>query len=474
MNKQNKTVSLLILALIFSVLALVAIVYFLVTGLLLPRGQNENPKGNELKIPVLLQDQNPDPNIAEFILDAQFGETNFIGSRLTQTLGYNGSYLGPVIRLRQGEKVNIRVNNELNYPTTVHWHGLVVDGEQDGGPHQGIQPGESWNPTFTVDQAAATLWFHPHFMGDTADQVYYGLAGLIYIDDENSEKLNLPNEYGINDIPLIVQDRSFNSDGSFAYSTSMMGVVAGDTILINGTINPYVNVNRGNVRFRILNASNSQNFEFRLSDGSSFLQIASDGGFLEAPLARKSIFLSPGERAEVIVEFAKTKRNTVSLMLENRSIMDINLTRSITDMTEIPGSLTTITPIQSSDHPKTRVFELQSMGISGTINGKSFDMNRIDEEVNLNESEIWIIKNLGGMMQTGGHPFHVHGTQFQVISRNGKTPPLQESGFKDTVFVDIGEEVAIRVRFTHTGIFMYHCHILEHEDNGMMGQFRVS
>ena len=161
-------------------------------------------------------------------------------------------------------------------------------------------------------------------------------------------------------------------------------------------------------------------------------------------------------------------------MLGSQSIMDINLTGANTDMTEIPGSLTTITPIQISDKPTTRVFELQSMGISGTINGKSYDMNRIDEEVKLDESEIWIIKNLGGMMQAGGHPFHVHGTQFQIISRNGREPPPQERGFKDTVFVNLGEEVAIRVRFTHPGIFMYHCHILEHEDNGMMGQFRVS
>ena len=478
MNNPDKKVSLLILALTISVLALAAIVYFLASGLLLPQvqnaSQNENQNGNELIIPALLQDQNTDPNIADFVLDVQSGETDFFGGNETKTLGYNGSYLGPVMRIRQGEKVNILVNNQLGFSTTLHWHGLVVDGEQDGGPHQGIKPGESWSPTFTVDQAAATLWYHPHLMGETANQVYYGLAGLIYIDDENSEKLNLPKDYGINDIPLIVQDRSFNSDGSFAYRTSMMGVVAGDTIMINGTINPFVNVSKGNVRFRILNASNSQNFEFLLSDGSNFQQIASDGGFLEAPLNRKSIFLAPGERAEVIVDFSKTKQNTVSLMLGSQSIMDINLTDANTDRTEISGSLTTITSIQSSDNPKTRVFALQSMGISGTINGKSFDMNRIDEEVNLNETEIWIIKNLGGMMQAGGHPFHVHGTQFQIISRNGREPPPQERGFKDTVFVNLGEEVAIRVRFTHPGVFMYHCHILEHEDNGMMGQFRVS
>lgn len=474
MNNQSKKVSILVFTLIISVIVLGVIIYFLVSSLLLPRNQYENQESNELKIPVLLPDQNPDPNTVDFVLDIQSGETNFIGSRQTKTLGYNGSYLGPVIRFRKGEQVNIMVNNQLGFATTLHWHGLVVDGDQDGGPHQGIQPGDSWNPTFVVDQAAATLWYHPHLKDETADQVYYGLAGLIYIDDEYSDQLNIPKDYGINDIPLIVQDRSFNSDGSFAYRTSMMGVVAGDTIMINGTVNPYLNVNKGNVRFRILNASNSQNFEFSLSDGSNFQQIASDGGFLEAPLARKSVFLAPGERAEVIVDFSKTRRDTLSLMSGNQSIMVINLTNTEADMTEIPVSLTSVMPIQLGDNPITRVFDLQSMGISGTINGKTFDMDRIDEEVKLNESEIWVIRNSGSMMQASGHPFHVHGTQFQVISRNGKAPPPHERGFKDTVFVDLGEEVKIRVRFTHPGIFMYHCHILEHEDNGMMGQFRVS
>ncbi len=474
MNKSDKKTTPFVLALIVSVLALFATGTFLVYNFLLPRVQNSGQKGNMLKIPALLQDKNPDPNIADYILEAQSGQTNFIGKKLTQTLGYNGSYLGPVLRIRKGEKVNIRVNNQMSYPTTLHWHGLVVDGEQDGGPHQGIQPEESWSSSFTVDQAAATLWYHPHFMGDTANQVYYGLAGLIYIDDENSEQLNIPKEYGVNDIPLIVQDRSFNSDGSFAYRTSMMGVVAGDTILINGTTNPLLNVNKGNVRFRILNASNSQNFEFSLSDKSAFQQIASDGGFLEAPLPHQSILLAPGERVEVIVDFSKTKHSKVSLMLGNSPIMMINLNSANTDRTEIPNSLTKITPIPSGNSPKTRVFELQSMGISGTINGKSFDMNRIDEEVNLSETEIWIVRNRGGMMQNSGHPFHIHGTQFQVISRNGQAPPLQEQGFKDTVFVNTGEEVTIRIRFSHPGVFMYHCHILEHEDSGMMGQFTVS
>ncbi|MDD4139198.1 MAG: multicopper oxidase domain-containing protein [Eubacteriales bacterium] len=474
MSRIVKQRTWLILALLASVLALASIIFLLVSWLYLPHARSDRQNGNELKIPDMLQDQNADPDMAEFVLEAQSGQTNFLGSVMTDTLGYNGSYLGPVLRIRRGEKVTIHVNNRLDFPTTLHWHGLVVDGEQDGGPHQGIQPGESWNPSFTVDQPAATLWYHPHLLGDTADQVYYGLSGLIYIEDEISDQLNLPQTYGQNDIPLIVQDRSFNRDGSLAIRTSMMGVAAGDTLLINGTVNPYLDVAGEAVRFRILNASNAQNMTFRFSDNSRFWQIASDGGFLAAPLIRRSVFLAPGERAEIIVDFSKTTRSDVALMVGKSALMAIHISDERADTFDIPESLTQIEPLPEDHAPNTRIFDLQSMGISGTINGQFFDMNRIDEEVRLGETEIWIIRNRGGMMQAVGHPFHVHGTQFQIISRNGRPPPPHEQGFKDTVFVPIGEEVAIRVRFTHAGLFMYHCHILEHEDNGMMGQFQVS
>ncbi len=434
----------------------------------------ERRNGNELKIPVQLEDTHPDPGVADYVLTAQTGQTRFINELPASTLGYNGTYLGPVLRFKQGEKVNIRVDNNLSFATTIHWHGLVVDGDQDGGPHQGILPGESWNPSFMVDQPAATLWYHPHLMGNTADQVYYGLAGLIYIDDEISSELAIPKDYGKNDYPLIIQDRSFKRDGNFDYRTSMMGVMPGDLILVNGTVDPYLNVNREPVRLRILNASNSQNFYLRLSDGSSFQQIASDGGFLGSPLTKADLFLAPGERAEIIVDFSTIDRGSLALLNGNRAILDFNLSGPASNgRVEFPQSLRAPSEIPIGTNPKTRVFVLQSMGLNGTINGQYFDMDRIDEEVNIDETEIWIIRNIGGMMQPGGHPFHVHGTQFQVMARNGQEPPPQERGFKDTVYVGLGEEVKIKVRFTHKGLYMYHCHILEHEDGGMMGQFRV-
>lgn len=478
MNRFRIKITLLVLALVALVTALAFVIWFLIRGpaltssTLQPELPGKDQPSRPLKIPAVLEDLNPDPGIADFLLEAQEGQTTFTGTP-AKTLGYNGSYLGPVIKMRRGEQVNIQVKNKLTDATTIHWHGLVVDGSQDGGPHQGIRPGGVWSPSFTVDQAAATLWYHPHLMGTTADQVYFGLAGLIYIEDEVSDRLNLPKTYGIDDIPLIVQDRSFNRDGSFSYVTSMMGVIPGDTLLVNGTLNPSLTVTKGLIRFRLLNASNSENFNFRLSDGNPFWQIASDGGFLAAPVTQSTIFLAPGERAEVVVDFSRTRGNEVSLLAGNTRVLKISLTGQSPLPTEVPASLQKINPIPEGTDPPSRLFELQSMGIEGTINGKYFDMDRIDEIVRLNQTEIWTVRSLPGMMmQSGGHPFHVHGTQFQILTRNGRTPPAGEQGFKDTVYVDLGEEVKLRVRFTHIGVFMYHCHILEHEDHGMMGQFR--
>lgn len=470
MKKINKIYIITVLSLLAVLLALGIVFLFNIFMEFFGFGWKSQ---NMLQMPVLLEDMNNDPDITEYQLNVQEGQTEFIDGKMTDTIGYNGSYLGPILRFTKGQQTNIRVNNELNTPTTLHWHGLLVDGEQDGGPMQGILPNESWRPSFVVDQPASTLWYHPHFIGSTADQVYYGLAGLIFIEDELSKELNIPATYGINDIPLIIQDRNFNQDGSFDYRTTMMGVVPGEEILINGTIKPYVNINHEKVRFRILNASNSQNLNLELSDGVSFLMIASDGGFLSKPILKNQLFLAPGERGEIIIDFSKVRKESVFLMDGNKKILEIKVMEVLEKSADIRDELAVINELSLGNNPISRVFDLESMGINGTINGKSYDMNRIDEEVQINETEIWVVRNLGGMMQTGGHPFHVHGTQFQVISRDGAAPPLEERGFKDTVFVDVGEEVKLRVVFRHPGIFMYHCHILEHEDNGMMGQFRV-
>lgn len=432
-----------------------------------------------LSIPAVLKDTNPDPDVADFTLTAQHGKKEFIAGKTSTTYGYNGNYLGPVIRVRKGEKVNMTVKNDLKEVTTVHWHGLLVPGSADGGPHNTILPGKTWKVSFTVSQQAATLWYHPHPMGKTGEQVYKGLAGLIYVDDQNSEKLDIPKDYGKNDFPLVLQDRRFTKNGQLSYKLDMNDQVfgfQGTTELVNGVIQPQLTVKRGLVRLRILNGSNGRTYNLHLSGNQTFTQIASDGGFLASPVKMKKLTLSAGERAEILVDFSKL-RDGGMLQLKNgkETLMYFKVKGKYTKSYSVPRKLATIKKIPDSKAVKTRKFVMSGMGPNVSINGKQMDMNHIDETVKLHSIEIWEIKNASTSMGTKKmvHPFHVHGVQFQILSINGKTPPANEQGWKDTVLVNPGDTVKVIMRFPFKGIYMYHCHILEHEDLGMMGQYEV-
>ena len=457
------------------------IIVFLPLGII-AQGSS-SPFTQELYIPPVLEPEGIIAGVTSYNLIVRAGSVTFFGSKKTPTLGYNGNYLGPTIRVRRGEKISIRVDNTLDEPTTVHWHGLHIPGDADGGPHQIVQPGKSWDPVFTINQEAATLWYHPHLLGKTAEQVYKGLAGMFIIDDENSSNLDIPNKYGVNDIPLIIQDRRFYNDGTFAYRPSrhdiMQGLI-GNTITVNGAVKPWLKVPNALVRFRILNGSNSSLYKISLSDGSLFSQIASDGGFLEKAVTMNNSVLSPGERAEIIVDFNSFKDKEVYLKVEiytgkefealKIQIIDSNAESANT----IPYRLSRIVKIPESDADRTRRFVMQTGMGSFSINGKKMDMSRIDEIVKLGSTEIWEIYNRPmGMMQIP-HSFHIHDVQFQILDRNGKPPPPAESGWKDTVLLWPGETVRFITRFEdYTGLYMYHCHFLEHEDDGMMGQFEV-
>lgn len=431
-----------------------------------------------LPIPPLLENKSSMPNVAEFHLNVQMSKKEFIKGKETNTLGYNGDYLGPVIRVRNGEKVSIKVKNDLNEETTVHWHGLEINGENDGGPHNIIKSGETWNPTFTINQPASTLWYHPHVMHKTGEQVYKGLAGLFYIDDEVTDSLNIPKEYGVNDVPLVIQDKRLDSSGKIEYNLGMHDVMMGfkgDTNLVNGAINPYLEVPRGKMRLRLLNGSNARIYEFVFSNNQKFYQIASDGGLLDKPVEMTKLVLSPAERAEIIVDFSEYKKgNVVELTNQGTELMKFVVKEEKQKASNIPDRLAQIERIDPSKSVKTRKFVFQGMGPMVNINGKQMDMNRIDEEVNLNATEIWEISNPSmGMMRGMAHPFHAHGVQFQMLDRDGNPPPANEAGWKDTILVNPGEKVRAIATFNHSGLFMYHCHILEHEDAGMMGQFKV-
>lgn len=464
-------------------MAILAVLTFMYAGCSFTgTGKDLEESTNTLPIPPLLEDKNPEKGKAEFDLKVQYGKTKFKNGYEADTLGYNGNYLGPVIRVNRGDDVKINVTNTLNEPTTIHWHGLEVPAEMDGGPHQMVEPNTTWKPYFTIDQPAATLWYHPHLMYTTGEQVYKGLSGLFYIEDETSKNLNIPKEYGVDDIPLIIQDKRLTDKGDIPYALDMgdmMNGFLGDTVMINGAINPELNVKNTLVRLRLLNGSNARTYSFNFG-GSKFYQIASDGGFLEESVQMQQLSLSPAERAEILIDLSNYKiGEKIFLRDGNYNLMTITIVadRNKDQNIVIPKKLVEIEDYNKDDIIRSREFIMSGMGPMVAINGKQMDMNRIDEELKLGELEEWVIisdpSGMGMMGNSTPHPFHVHSVQFRIIERNKQIPPPNERGWKDTVMVDDGEEVRILVKFKNTGLFMYHCHILEHEDAGMMGQFLV-
>src|SRR5690625_297066 len=437
---------------------------------------NNSTGENELEIPSVLESDNEDE--VAYTVRAQKGETEIFDGTETKTYGYNGSFLGPMLRLNKGDKVKIKTVNELDEETTFHWHGLEVPGEADGGPHESLKPGEEKLIEFEVTQEASTLWFHPHPDGETAEQVYNGLAGLIYIEDNNSEDLGLPDKYGENDIPLIFQDKTFDDEKQLNYSAAMNedGTV-GDTSLINGTLNPKLTVNQEKVRLRLLNGSNARNYTFKLNTGDSFEQIATDGGMLNEPEKLNEITLTPSERAEIVIDFSQLDAEDELALINDEdgsTLLPFEVSDQKGEDSDLPDKMNDFSITDEEKNlPVAKKVELYGMMDKVTINGKKFDPDRIDFTQEQGDTEVWEIYNkpdeMGGMV----HPFHIHGAQYKVLSRDGEEPPKNEQGWKDTISVEPDETVKVAVQFKEKGVYMFHCHNIEHEDNGMMGQVKV-
>ncbi|MFK7805665.1 MAG: multicopper oxidase family protein [Anaerolineae bacterium] len=460
---------------------------------------------NPLQVPALLESTEQDGQKI-FELVPHQGETEFFAGQMSGTMGFNGSYLGPTMRFSKGDDVVINVTNQLDTATAVHWHGMHVPAEMDGTPHQMIPPGKTWQAKYPILNEAATMWYHPHPHGDTAEQVSAGLAGLIIIDDENSNSLNLPKTYGVDDIPLIVQDRLFDDEGGMIYQINN-GSYYGNTMLVNGTVNPFIEVPAKQIRLRILNGSNGRIYNFGFDDNRTFHQIATDGGLLEAPVPLTRLKLATGERAEIVVDvsdgnevifksypqidwqavgqYFATNGGRHSHFDLLKIVPNLKHPDSSDLLIEtLPQTLNTIERWSAADADNVRSFRLAGgltdnavatgLGPAFPINGSRMDMGRIDEVVMLNDVEIWEITNAGGQP----HPLHIHDIQFLILDRNGVPPSPSESGWKDTVLINNGETVRFITQFTTysnaTIPYMYHCHILEHEDGGMMGQFVVA
>jgi FtsP/CotA-like multicopper oxidase with cupredoxin domain len=419
-----------------------------------------------------------------FDMDIAEGTTAFYAGFATKTYGVNASILGQTIRIHNGDKVKINWTNHLSEATTMHGHGMHVPAIMDGGPKNKIQPNTTWSASYIVNQETSTNWYHPHLMGKTAEHVYMGLAGLILIDDVQSDALALPKTYGVDDIPLILQDKRFDSNKQIDYSPSRMEIRRGYTseiMLANGTITPYVNVQAKSIRFRVLNGSNSRVYHLAFSDNRSFKQIATDGGFLEHPVSLNALVLSPGERAEIVVDFSGELGTNIVLKEsnDNLDILKINVNISAAASTPLPTNLTSLTTYATADAVRTRTFLLNMVGQGQNahmaINGKVMDINRIDEVVPVNDIELWDISNTMNLE----HNFHIHATHFWVVERDGSTAnvPNNEKGYKDVVRIPPNSSVKVIVKMTDfidaNNGYMYHCHFLEHEDDGMMGQFTV-
>lgn len=472
-----------------------------------------------LPIPTLIEAGNGEP----VALLLQKSRHRFGSGTAVPSTGISASYLGPVVRVRSGDTIPFRVENHLDEETTLHWHGMLIPSDVDGGPHNTIRPGGVWTPELKVNQPAATHWFHPHPHGNTAKQVYGGLAGMMIVSDGGDRERGLPETYGIDDLPIVLQDKRFGRNGELVYAPSMMDLMhgfQGDTLLVNGAIAPVAKVPAGFVRLRFLNAANARNFDLRFSDRRPFYVIGSDAGLLPEPVEVQNLVIAPAERYEVLVNFAGgqpvdlvTAPDTHHGMGSGMMMMQMAPVRRPggtetfmrfnpdpglkAAVTRLPRQLATVAAPDIKSAVEWRTFVLDPMmgmgpgmmamgaarGVANGdghdhagasqmmgINGRPFSMNRVDVTAKLGTSEIWEIVS-DGM----AHPFHVHGASFRILGNNGKKPSAEQSGWKDVILVE--DRAEILVRFNHAATpkmpFMYHCHILEHEDHGMMGQFAV-
>ncbi|MGD1885469.1 MAG: multicopper oxidase domain-containing protein [Paracoccaceae bacterium] len=426
----------------------------------------------------------------------------------SQTFGINHDYLGPVLRAKQGQTLPFDVTNNIGDTSTIHWHGLHIPGEVDGGPHQEVKNGSVWSPDVPIVQHASMNWFHSHMHGKTAQQTYKGLAGVLLVEDDASLSSDLPKTYGVDDFTLILQDKMFDGSGKMEYELSAAVFedgFEGNTLVVNGAIAPVAQtVPTGLIRLRILNACNARFLSLSMETGPVTV-IASDGGFLSASVEAESILMSPGERYEILVDMNSVETNALNVSLDgegggflanlfggNKTTTALSLNRSAAKGFDgaIPTQLANLEPPQPADAAVTRSFQLEMdvgadlaalalawdnyCGDAGAmaINGQPMKMDGIDDEVRKGDTEIWRIS-----VDDQLHPFHIHGCSFRILSQNGGPPPAYAAGWKDMVHVEEGwSEVLVRFDYeaTKDAPYMYHCHILEHEDCGMMGQFTVT
>jgi len=390
------------------------------------------------------------------------------GGKLSKAWAYNGGLPGPTIVARKGDTATITLRNDLpSEPTITHWHGMLVNHENDGHPMEVISPGQTYAYQFPILNRAALNWYHPHPHMLTGEQVALGLAGAFVIRDAVEDGLQLPGTP--HEIPLVVRDTDLDSTGNIVYKPRSGGWL-GTYPLVNGTRDPYLDVDTALYRFRVLGGANARIFRLALSTGGSFSVIGNDGGLLESRVQVANPDIAPGERLDLLVDFRGLPIGTKVMLRDLRAgwdLLEFRVARTVTDTATIPTTLSSIPKL--ANPVTTRDFSFDGMT---KINGLEYAMERIDFEVPFGQVERWRFRTNGN----APHPVHVHGASFQVQSRTGGRNRVfpWETGWKDTVLLEDRETVEVLIRFdAYRGLYLMHCHKLEHEDMGMMSNFRV-
>ncbi len=430
-----------------------------------------------LRIPPVLSPVSSDATTDYYEITMKPAQVEILPGLKTTIWGYNGQFPGPTIKARVGRQTLVRQINNLPEPMVVHAHGMGSKPESDGHPDDIIEPGAYRDYIYPNDRPA-TLWYHDHSMHDVAPHIYKGLSAFYLIGDEVEDSLPLPK--GQYDIPLMLQDRLFASNGEFIYNSRGNNGAFGTTMLVNGVTSPRFEVANRKYRFRILNASNVRSYQLALSSGQPLIVIGSDnGGLMPAPVTTSKIRLGVAERYDVIIDFSVYPIGT-QVVLQNlvgetpslQQIMRFDVVRLESDDSTIPATLRPFEPLPESSAVRTRDWNF-SRGEHGewVINGKPWDSNRVDATPILGDVEIWRLANND---KDAEHHIHLHLVQFQILDRNGQPPLPYEVGRKDTVFLGPNEVVRLIVKFEpNRGTYAFHCHMLEHEDHSMMTQFQV-
>ena len=444
-------------------------------------------------------------------LTIQPGSHAFFDGMETATAGCNGPILGPTLILEKGDFVQFNVTNNLMDTTTMHWHGFHVAAENDGGPHNKIAPGATWSPSFEIMDHAGTYWYHPHLHMMTNAHVSKGVSGMIWVRDEIEQALDLPRTYGVDEFPMIVQTKAFDADGQIEPTSHNDA-----TPMVNATVDALLEVPAQLLRFHVLNGASERVFNLGLEGDVAFHMIGTEGGLVSAPIELTRLRLSPGERAELVVDASNADGDTLRWMSFASEFsngvygatnpgMGMGMTMDgynpnalngtdFTLLTMVVGPATedavvalpdvldpaNENPWVTTDADMTRVITMtpESMGMNALngnflLNGAPFNMEVINYSIPLDNLEIWNIVNNSPI----GHPFHIHDVQFHIIDRNGVAPAPEEQGRKDVVFVPAMTSARFMAKFEDFADadtpYMYHCHMLTHEDGGMMGQFVV-